>query len=134
VFLLSAIADIESFWWLCVWCVMYFCVDDNHHCPTENHLRILTQLFPVPLNHYARKDILERFIGVADVPELKALTVLNEWRKVLWHLYQQAEGTRTTVNDDVTKDVVKHISSFVADLYWNSNDVPVEIVPSLMQA
>jgi hypothetical protein len=41
---------------------------------------------------------------------------------------------RTTVNDDVTKDVVKHISSFVADLYWSSNDVPVEIVPSLMQA
>ena len=131
-FPLSAIADVESFWWLCVWCVLYFCVNDNRH-PTETQLHILTRLFPVP--HHNRHHILERFINVVGLPELElqALSVLNEWRKVLRRLYQQPEGTRDTVDDDVTKGVVKDIRSFVDELYQSISDAPVEIVPSLMR-
>jgi len=129
--LLNVIADIESFWWLCIWCVTYFCVNVDR--PTETHLRILAEwLFAVPHNFHARHTVLQQFIDIVGLPERQALMVLNEWRKVLWDLYQQAEGTRTMVNDDMTKDAVKVIRSFVDDLYGSIGDVQVQTVPSLM--
>jgi len=130
-FYYNRLHDIESFWWLCMWCVTYFCVNEDR--PTETNLRILTQwLFAVPHNFHARHIVLQQFIDIVGLPETQALMVLNDWRKVLWQLYQQVEGMRTTVNDDMTKDVVKVIHPYVDELYRSIGDVQVQMVPSLM--
>jgi hypothetical protein len=72
-----AIADIESFWWLCIWCVTYFCGKDER--PTDQQLQVITRtLFPIPHNFGVRFLALQGFIyNIESLPEPQALAALG---------------------------------------------------------
>jgi len=130
-FYYNRLHDVESFWWLCIWCVTYF--RKNGARPTKEHYRVLTeQLFPplYPSRPIVRKDILQNFFRIADLPESQALKILDQWRGVLWSLYRLAE-TGPTVNEDITKNTVSSIRHYVDNLYGTIGDVPVEMIVSL---
>ena len=127
----TANVDIESFWWLCIWCVTYFC--EKGKFPTEQQLHeVTTTLFPMRGDAYStRHMVLQDFIyDLHGLPEPGALGILYNWRGVLHDLYQRAEGADGKINEHATKNAVKEIRHFVHDLYWQVNDVPVEMIPS----
>ena len=128
-YLLITAADIESLWWLCLWCITYVCANDFN--PTTACTAVLAEsLFPVR-NHYARLFVLRDGIpGKVHFTEKQALQVLDEWGLFLWALYEQVETNDGMVNDDVTKNV--HVLQFVNRLYDLVSDAPVVLITSPM--
>jgi hypothetical protein len=123
--------DIESFWWLCIWCVTYFCEEGKF--PTEQQLHEVTAtLFPMHGDAYGiRYMVLQHFIyDLRGLPEPEALGILDNWRDVLHGLYRRTEGTDGKINEDITKNAAKEIRRFVHDLYQQVDDVPVEMITS----
>ena len=109
-FLLSVIVDVESLWWLCVWCVTYFCTSGRS--PTPAHLGTLTSsLFPIPYSWYPRHSTFSTlFVSeTLGLPEARALDILNRWRLTILRSYYLVEDTKTTIKDNLTEDVAKSI-------------------------
>ena len=128
-FLLSAIADVESLWWLCVWCVTYFCTSGRN--PTPEHLTALTSsLFPIPYTWRSRAYTFSAVFvpETRCLPEAPALDILNRWRLDILKFYRQVEDTTTTIKDDLTEDVVKSIRPFVDELYAAVDRTPVNMI------